>query len=75
MAHFKLYRYTPETNSTSLPLKIGLQNPKRKLSGSSSNHPFSGAMLVLGRCPWKLVTIVSKLVYFTYLRGVNNLLI
>ena len=25
--------------------------------------------------PWKLVAILSKLVYFTYLRDVNNLLI
>ena len=33
----------PETNSS--PLKIG--HHKRK--GSSSNHPFSGAMLALGR--------------------------
>ena len=34
----------PETNSS--PLKIG-RDPKRKRS--SSNHPFSGAMLVSGR--------------------------
>ena len=30
--------------------------------------------LLLG-CPWKLVTILSKLVYFTYLGDVSNLLI
>ena len=36
----------PETHSS--PLKIRF--PKRK--GSSSNHPFSGAMLVSGRVVW-----------------------
>jgi len=31
-------------------------------------------IFVLG-CPWKLVTIVGKLVYFTYIGDVSNLLI
>ena len=45
----------PETNSTHL--KIG--HPKRK--GSSSNHPFSGAMLVLGRVSLESALIHQKL--------------
>ena len=56
--------------------------PQRFSDGKDHKH-ISPAKLARGMsirfqglgCPWKLVTIVSKLVYFTYLRDEINLLI
>ena len=42
---------------------------------SSPHHQWLEIPCFLLGCPWKLVTIVSKLGYFTYLGDVSNLLI
>ena len=54
-------------------VKVKHRDPgaKQKIDQDPDTHPES-LTYILG-CPWKLVTIVSKLVYFTYLWDEINL--